>query len=214
MSQQYPNQPGDGNQQNQGYGGPAYQQYPDQRQPQGGTGLAITALIVGIVALVLSVIPVLGMVSIVLGLIAVVFGIIAIVKKTAGKGMAITGIILGALGAVVAMIITALLGAAFTAFDQEMNAEHTVEYVVTSAGDASVSYWSGNGTSSADITGDWSEEFTVTGPSMASLTVTGEFTDDSGEVTCEIIIDGETVSENSGSGAGATASCSGTGFGQ
>jgi lysylphosphatidylglycerol synthetase-like protein (DUF2156 family) len=77
-----------------------------------GKGFAIAALVLGICAFVFSWVPVLNWI---LGILAVVFGIIALVKK-AKKGMAITGLVLGAVGLLVAMIISffglALLGAA------------------------------------------------------------------------------------------------------
>ena len=77
-----------------------------------GKGFAIAALVLGICAFVFCWIPVLNWI---LGILAVVFGIIALVKK-AKKGMAITGLILGAVGLFVAIIISifglAILGAA------------------------------------------------------------------------------------------------------
>ena len=68
--------------------------------------------LLGICAFVFCWIPVLNWI---LGILAVVFGIIALVKK-AKKGMAITGLVLGAVGLLVAIIISifglAILGAA------------------------------------------------------------------------------------------------------
>lgn len=58
-----------------------------------GKGLAIASLVFGIIAFLTGLIYVGG----VLGLLAVVFGIIAL-KKRQGRGMAIAGIITGALG--------------------------------------------------------------------------------------------------------------------
>ena len=76
-----------------------------------GKGFAIAALVLGICAFVFCWIPVLNWI---LGILAVVFGIIALVKK-AKKGMAITGLVLGAVGLLVAIISffgLAILGAA------------------------------------------------------------------------------------------------------
>jgi hypothetical protein len=107
---QYP-QPSYGDQQPYGepqpYGQPQYGQQPYGQQPYGqpqqSKGLAITALVLGILALLSSWFFVGGA----LGLIAIVIGIIAVMQaskgKAGGKGMAITGVILG----VVSVLITA-----------------------------------------------------------------------------------------------------------
>ena len=77
-----------------------------------GKGFAIAALVLGICALVFCWVPVLNWI---LAILAVVFGIIALVKK-ATKGMAITGLVLGAVSIIIAFIISvfglALIGAA------------------------------------------------------------------------------------------------------
>ena len=77
-----------------------------------GKGFSIAALILGICALVFCWIPV---VNWILAILAVVFGIIGLVKK-AKKGMAITGLILGGISLLVAIIISifgiSLIGAA------------------------------------------------------------------------------------------------------
>ena len=78
-----------------------------------GKGLAIAALVLGICALVFCWVSV---VNFILAALAVVFGIIALVKK-ATKGMALTGLILGAVALIISIIVNcfwgiALLGAA------------------------------------------------------------------------------------------------------
>ncbi len=69
------------------------------------SGLAITALVLGIVALMLSFIPIL---NILLCIAAITFGIIGLnsVKKTGqeGRGMAIAGIVLGGVAIVISLI--------------------------------------------------------------------------------------------------------------
>lgn len=69
-------------------------------------GLALTALILGIAAFLAGLVPVLGMI---IGLVAIIFAIFALVKKQS-KAFAITGGALGAVGMVVSLIATLLLG--------------------------------------------------------------------------------------------------------
>lgn len=77
-----------------------------------GKGLAIAALVLGICAFVFAWVPVLNWI---LAILAIVFGIIALVKK-AKKGMAIAGLVLGAVSILVAICMSifglAILGAA------------------------------------------------------------------------------------------------------
>ncbi|WP_119455541.1 DUF4190 domain-containing protein [Clavibacter lycopersici] len=72
--------------------------------PYGGRpqGLAIAALVVGILAFLAGLAPVIG---IVMGAAAVVLGILA-VRRRQSKGMAITGLSLGAMAAVSSLAVT------------------------------------------------------------------------------------------------------------
>ena len=116
-------QPGWGGQQQPGWPG---QPQPWQQQPPagGGTnGAAIAALIVGILALLGGIIPFIGVVAgILLGLIALVLGIVGLRKARApgvgtGRGMAITGIVLGILGLLFGIGQIVALIAGFSAFE-------------------------------------------------------------------------------------------------
>jgi predicted Zn finger-like uncharacterized protein len=76
--------------------------------PPGGTGMGVTALVMGIAGLVLSTVGWIfccGPVGGVCGILAIIFGIVAL--KTPGRGMGIAGIILGVLSllAVVAVMV-------------------------------------------------------------------------------------------------------------
>ncbi|MFI7004084.1 DUF4190 domain-containing protein [Nocardia sp. NPDC050175] len=77
-----------------------------QESPK-GKGLAITALVLGILAL-LSFWTLVG--GYLFGAFAVIFGIVALVKTRSGRagggGMAIAGLILGALGLIGAIVVT------------------------------------------------------------------------------------------------------------
>ncbi len=117
-----------------------------------GNGWGITALVLGIVAVVFSFIPVMGMLAFVLGPLAVLFGIIGVTRKFAKKGAAVAGLVLGILSIVIAAIWMAVLSAAVSSADQALNSEHKMEYVVTTNGKASVSFWTSGGTSNEDIT--------------------------------------------------------------
>lgn len=178
-----------------------------------GNGWGITALVLGIVAVVFSFIPVMGVVAFVLGPLAVLFGIIGATRKFAKKGAAIAGIVLGILSIVIAAIWMAVVSAAVSSADQALNSEHKVQYVVTTNGKASVSYWTSGGTSNVDVSAGWKKEQTVKNSDLLSLVVSGDFSNAAAKVGCEILFDGKSISKNSGTGQGAMASCSGSGLG-
>lgn len=173
-------------------------------------GLGVASLVVGIVAAVFSIIPLVGMVAFFLGPVAIILGIIAFLLKNRKRGMAIAGTILGIVSLIVAGIMTAAIGAAAKAVDESINAEHTVEYVVTTTGPASVSYWTGNGSSTEKVAADWKKTITSKDLNITSLSVIGDFSDATAAVSCEILIDGKSAGKNVGNGAGANASCSGS----
>lgn len=172
-------------------------------------GLGVASLVVGIVAAVFSVIPLVGMVAFFLGPVAIILGIVAFFLKNRKRGMAITGVILGIVSLIIAGIMTAAVGAAVKSVDDSINAEHTVEYVVTTSGPATVSYWTPGGTSQEDITADWKKSITSKEFNITSLSVTGSYSDAAAAVSCEILIDGKSAGKNTGSGTGAYALCSG-----
>ena len=206
-----------GQHQNPAFSGQSEAQH--QHQPTGyapvppskqGNGLGVAALVVGIVAVVLSIIPLLGMVAFFLGPVAILLGIIAFFLKNRKKGMAIAGAILGIISLIIAGVMTAAISAGVQAVDAELNAEHKVEYVVTTTGPADITYWTGNGSSSEKITADWTKTITSKEFNITSLTVMGDFSDPNASVSCDILIDGKSAGKNTGSGAGAHATCSGS----
>lgn len=178
-----------------------------------GNGWGVTALVLGIVAVVFSFIPVMGVVAFVLGPLAVVFGIIGATRKFAKKGAAIAGLVLGVVSIVIAAIWMAVLSAAVSSADQALNSEHKIQYVVTTNGKASVSYWTSGGTSTEKVSAAWKKEQAVKNSDFVSLVVTGDYSNAEAKVGCEILFDGKSISKNSGSGQGAMASCSGSGLG-
>jgi hypothetical protein len=172
-------------------------------------GLGVAALVVGIVAAVFSIIPLIGMIAFFLGPVAIILGIIALFLKNRKKGMAISGFILGVVSLIVAGMVTAGVSAAAKSIDESINAEHTVDYVVTTSGPAHISYWTPGGTSTEDITAEWKKSITSKEFNITSIYVTGNYSDASAAVTCEILIDGKSAGKNTGNGKGAHASCSG-----
>lgn len=103
--QQYP-APGQAYPQQQYPGQPASLQYGGA-PPSKTNGLALAALIVGVVGLFLCWIPFLGLV---VGLIAVVLGFLGMKKSTeaGGRGLAIGGIAVGALTALIGLVFTVI----------------------------------------------------------------------------------------------------------
>ncbi len=105
--QQYGQQPG-------GWSQPSAAQYgADVRQSEAGyaqmygqkprTGMSVASLVLGILALLASPWPIGSYIAVVLAVLAVIFGIIG-VRRAAGKGMAIAGLILGGLALVISII--------------------------------------------------------------------------------------------------------------
>lgn len=173
-------------------------------------GLGVASLVVGIVAAVFGLIPLVGMIAFFLGPVAIILGLIAVFLRNRKKGMAITGIILGVVSLIVAGVMTAAISAGAKAIDDSINAEHTVQYVVTTSGPASISYWTPGGTSTEDVNAAWKKSITSKDFNFTSLSVTGDYNNKAASVSCEILIDGKSAGKNTGKGAGAHASCSGS----
>lgn len=86
------------------------------------SGMAVTAFVVGLIGFLTAFIPVINAVSIVGGIVAVVLGVLAVRKanagQAAGKGLAVAGLVLGALAVIGGIIANLLFGAAVTAIDE------------------------------------------------------------------------------------------------
>lgn len=109
---------------------------------------------------------------------------------------------------IIAVVACTAKGAsdAVTAIDSASSAKHTVVYKVTTNGKANITYGATSGTSTEDITKDWTKNQTITGWDGVSLTITGDM-DGATKVSCEILVDGKSESKNAGSGDMASASC-------
>lgn len=163
-----------------------------------GNGLGVAALVVGIVAAVFSVIPLVGMVAFFLGPVAIILAIIGLTRKMRPKGTSVAGLILGIASIVIAAVMTAGTVAAIDAVDKEINKEVTITYKATSENEASSMFGGIDGTSNEKFTGTWTKEVKAKGFDAASLVVSNEDFSSSQKVTCEILIDGKSVSKQSG----------------
>lgn len=99
--------------------------YTGQQPPaavKGSNGLATAGFVLGLLGLLTSWIPVLNIVGIILGIIGVILAGIGLAKSkkvNAGKGLALAGIVLGALAVVFAVLINAVfVSAVDEAFDE------------------------------------------------------------------------------------------------
>jgi hypothetical protein len=84
--------------------------------PKGSNGLAVAGFILGLLGLLGSFIPVVNIGAIILAVIGMVLAGIGLARSKAarsGKGLAIAGLILGALAIVIAIAIDAAVGSAF-----------------------------------------------------------------------------------------------------
>lgn len=180
-------------------------------------GFGVTALVLGIIAVVTGFIPILGMGAFILGPLAIIFGIIGLTRKGRKRGTSITGIVLGAVGIIVAIIVTAITAAfvdgvsqSIDDVDKQMNQEISVEYIANvTKGKASVTYGAMDGTSDKTITKKWTHKNTLKGLDSATIIVTGDFQTSGQKVSCEVKVDGKSVSKNSGEDS---ATCTGNNF--
>lgn len=105
---------------------------------------------------------------------------------------------------------TALLSKGVDEVDKELNAEHTITYIIEGdAQNALATYNTGDGETAQDngVAAGWEKEVTVTGIFGGYLSATNG-SEDEGTITCKILKDGEVITENTATGLGASASCS------
>lgn len=102
--QNVPAEPVNDTQYNQNYNQQPYQQYDPMggQEPQGGKGMSVAAMVLGIVAIVGACCC--TYVGIICGVIAVVLGIISKKQQREGAQMALAGIICGSIGFVIGLI--------------------------------------------------------------------------------------------------------------
>jgi len=189
------------------------QQTPDHQRR--GNPFGLVALIVGIVAIVGCAIPIVNNVSIVLGVIALIFGIIGLIVKHRRRGLAITGVVLGALSVIIGLSTQALYSSAIdsvsesfaSASAESFDKEHTVTVEVTGdSTDANITYTTDGGSEQAsNPTLPFTKELTVKGDTFGTVSATNGETGNT--VTCTVKVDGKQVSTNTATGQYASASC-------
>jgi hypothetical protein len=209
-----------------GSGAPSDVATPEPGRPSNGFGIA--SLIVGIFAAVFAFVPFVSYVAIGAGAIAVALGIVGLIAKHRPRGTSIAGLTVGAIGLILAIVMTVLYAAIFfgvsKAVDEEHKAAaatHTVVYSVTGAAqDADVTYttYSGGsfGTEQASSTPlPFTKTLTVRGSSDSfsfhAFTLSAiNGIDDTGSISCSITVDGKTIASQTSSGSLADVTCSGT----
>ena len=201
-----------------------YTPTPPPQKPS--NGLAVGGFIVALIGFILSLIPIIGTVSWLLSPVGLILSAVGIVvagrRYGSGRGLAITGVILGVLGIIMCIVYTVAVVGAVSAgaegVQQQSSAVHNVTYRVETEDDSNVtvSYsQSQNGNlasgSAADVDAPWTVDTQVQGflgPNVtASLSPDIEDLNKSDTITCTIVEDGVEVSRNSATGANASVSC-------
>lgn len=201
-----------------------YTPTPPPQKPS--NGLAVSGFIVALIGFILSLIPFVGTVSWVLSPIGLILSAVGIVvagrRFGSGRGLAITGVILGVLGIIMCILYTAVFVSAVSAgadsVQQQSSAVHNVTYRVETEDDSnvSVSYsQSQNGNfgsgSAIDTDAPWTVDAQVQGfigPNLtASIAPDLDDPSKSDTVTCTIVEDGTEVSRNSATGPSASVTC-------
>jgi hypothetical protein len=191
-------------------------------------GLGTAGFVLGLVGLIFAVIPIIGIIAWPLTILGLIFGVIGTLRANRGqasnKGLAITAVVLSAIGLVICVIWTAAFGKAVNdaanslptaaappavadAGSAPANAapttaaagKHTVVLEVTTAAKSNVQWNSGFTANSQDVLEKgktWSQTLTMEDLAFTSVTVTPvEFKAGSKDNTCKITVDGKTVVE-------------------
>ena len=104
----------------------------------------------------------------------------------------------------------AMLGGAANEVDKQMNAEHKITYAIEGdATDATVTYNVDETNTAQDsgVAAGWTKDVTVKGIFGGHISASNGLYD-TGAITCKIIANGKTLSENTATGEFASASCS------
>jgi hypothetical protein len=202
------------------------------QQPEGpvqrrGNGFGIAALILGIITVVAFAIPFVNYVAIGTGVIGIVLAIVGLTRKGRPHGTSIAGLILSAIGMILAIIMVVVYAAIFFAASDAVDksnkaaaAEHTVTYTVTGdSTDSTIDYSTyTDGASGSEEAKSaklpWTKEEKITGSAEGlkfnSFTLSAMNGETGNEITCEIKVDGKVVSTQKSSGQYASATCTGS----
>ncbi|MGY6498567.1 MAG: DUF4190 domain-containing protein [Microcella sp.] len=109
------------------YGAAAPGASPGTAVPGGapGRGMAITSLVLGILALLGVAIPLLNIGSLIMAIVGLVLGILALRKYAAGKGLPVSGVVVNAIAAFLALIFVILYAVGFAAWFSAIEDEFT-----------------------------------------------------------------------------------------
>jgi len=195
-------------------------------QPKNGLGTA--GFVLGLVGLLFAFIPLIGVVAWPLTILGLIFGIIGTLRANRGqasnKGLAVTAVVLSAIGLVICVIWTAAFGKVVSdtanglptaaapaavadagsapdaaAPSAATSAKHTIVLEVTTAAKANVQWSSGFTENSQEVLEKgktWSQTLTMDDLAFTSVTVTAvDFKLGAKDNTCKITVDGKTVVE-------------------
>jgi hypothetical protein len=95
------------------------------------SGLAVAALVLGIIAILFSWIPFVNAFAIAPGVLAIIFGLIGFfatgkAKGKGGKGLAVAGLVLGVVSAIIFFTINSAVGSAMNEASEQANKEYSV----------------------------------------------------------------------------------------
>ncbi|WP_410667744.1 DUF4190 domain-containing protein [Amycolatopsis sp. cmx-4-68] len=211
----------------------SYAPVPPMSAPvQYKNGLGTAGFVLGLVGLIFAFIPIIGVIAWPLTILGLIFGIVGTLCANRGqasnKGLAITAVVLSAIGLVICVIWTAAFGkvvsdtaaglptapasAAVADAGSEPAAaapsaaapgKHTIVLDVTTAAKSNVQWNSGFTANSQDVLEKgktWSQTLTIDDLAFTSVSVTPvDFKLGSKDNTCKITVDGKTVVEQSNS---------------
>jgi len=161
--------------------GPAYPAYASAPVQHRAAGLAIAALVLGIIGLFLAIFPFLCFVAFLPAVAAVVTGVMALGKRTTRRGMGLTGLILGGVGILVALVMTVV-------------SIFFIVHIAEAVHDEQSSGGFSDGSSSGSPFGEDTDEDTDALPETAGPFVEGYVVRGSGEDVVPIgSVDGDTV---------------------
>lgn len=195
-------------------------------------GLGTAGFVLGLVGLVFAFIPLIGIIAWPLTILGLIFGIIGTLRASRGqasnKGMAITAVVLSAIGLVICVIWTAAFGKAVSdtanglptpaapaavadagaapanaAPNAAQPGKHTVVLDVTTAAKSNLQWSSGFTANSQEVLEKgktWHQTLSMDDLAFTSVSVTPvDFKLGSKDNTCKITVDGKTVVEQSNS---------------
>jgi hypothetical protein len=193
-----------------------------------GNGFGVAALIFGILSVVFAFVPFISYAAIAGGAIALILAVVGLTRKFRARGTSVAGLITGVVGLILAIVMTTIYAAVFFGISKAVSdtnkaaaASHTVVYSVTGAArDADVTYSTfANGSAGTEQSSSTPLPFTKTITVKGSknsftfnsfdLTATNGM-NDTGTISCQLTIDGKSISSQTSSGSLASVNCSGT----